>query len=97
MGLTANPSLVQTLDSVEDQAEQLAVSVHSTSQVSERVSRKIRELDTAQKHVNDTLDRIRVVVDRTSAIDGVKQVCPLMYPAQACIALADTGRSSCAG
>lgn len=61
------------LDRVEDDAEQLAGSVHNTSEVSERVSKKIRELDTAQSRIYDTLSRIRVVVDRTQAIDGVKQ------------------------
>lgn len=68
-----NASTSQVLDRVEDDAEQLAGSVHNTSEVSERVSKKIRELDTAQSRIHDTLSRIRVVVDRTQAIDGVKQ------------------------
>ncbi|KAK9800868.1 hypothetical protein WJX73_002883 [Symbiochloris irregularis] len=68
-----NASTVQVLERVEDQAEQLAISVHATSEVSERVSRKIRELDMSQKHIHESLERIRVVVDRTNAIDGVQQ------------------------
>lgn len=56
------------------EATQLAASVHATSKVSERVSRKIRELDMAQSRIHATLARINVVVDRTNAIDGVKQV-----------------------
>ena len=62
------------LERIEDDAEQLAASVHTTAEVSERVSRKIRELDMAQSHIHDTLARIHIVVDRTQAIDGVKQV-----------------------
>ena len=63
----------QVLERVKNEAEQLAAGVQTTSQVSERVSRKIRELDMAQSHIHATLARIHIVVDRTNAIDGVKQ------------------------
>ena len=53
-------------------AEQLASSVHSTSELSERVSFKVRELDTAQSRINDTLQRISIVVDRSSAVNGIR-------------------------
>lgn len=44
-----------------------------TSTVSERVSRKVRELDTAQSRINSTLGSIDYVVKRTNAVDGIQQ------------------------
>ena len=41
--------------------------------MSERVSRKVRELDTAQSRINGTLESIEYVVKRTNAVDGVQQ------------------------
>lgn len=41
--------------------------------MSERVSRKVRELDTAQSRINSTLDSIDYVVKRTNALDGIQQ------------------------
>lgn len=41
--------------------------------MSERVSRKVRELDTAQSRINDTLQSIDCVVKRTNAVDGIQQ------------------------
>lgn len=41
--------------------------------MSERVSRKVRELDTAQSKINGTLESIEYVVKRTNAVDGVQQ------------------------
>lgn len=64
--------LMQVLDGLSSDAEQLAASVHGTSELSERVSFKVRELDTAQSRIDDTLQRIGVLVDRTSAVDGIR-------------------------
>lgn len=46
--------------------------MHSTSELSERVSYKVRELDTAQSRIHDTLQRISIVVDRSNAVDGIR-------------------------
>lgn len=47
----------------------------------------MRELDTAQSRIHDTLQRINLTVDRSSAVDGIKWVsCCLAtsYPASQC-------------
>ena len=41
--------------------------------MSERVSRKVRELDTAQSRIHSTLQSIDYVVKRTNAVDGIQQ------------------------
>lgn len=33
---------------------------------------KVRELDTAQSRIHDTLQRINLTVDRSGAVDGIK-------------------------
>ncbi len=48
------------------------MSVHSTSELSEGVSFKVRELDTAQSRIDDTLQRISIVVDRSNAVEGIR-------------------------
>ena len=58
---------------VKADAEGLADSVRGTSALSERVSRKVRELDSAQSNIHEAMQRIGVIVDRTSAVDGVQQ------------------------
>lgn len=58
---------------VKAEAESLANSVKRTSNLSERVSRKVRELDTAQSRINGTLESIDYIVNRTNAVDGVQQ------------------------
>jgi hypothetical protein len=55
-----------------ENAEQLATSVHSTSAISERVSYKVRELNTAQSRIESTLKRINIVVERSSAVEGMR-------------------------
>ena len=45
--------MLQVLVGLLADAEQLASSVHSTSELSERVSFKVRELDTAQSRINE--------------------------------------------
>ena len=64
---------MQVLEVVKADAEGLAESVHGTSALSERVSRKVRELDSAQSNIHEAMQRIGVIVDRTSAVDGVQQ------------------------
>jgi len=64
---------LQTLEVVKAEAESLANSVKRTSNLSERVSRKVRELDTAQSRINGTLESIDYIVNRTNAVDGVQQ------------------------
>ncbi len=64
---------LQTLEVVKAEAETLANSVKQTSNLSERVSRKVRELDTAQSRINGTLESIDYIVNRTNAVDGVQQ------------------------
>jgi hypothetical protein len=64
---------LQTLEVVKAEAESLANSVKLTSNLSERVSRKVRELDTAQSRINGTLESIDYIVSRTNAVDGVQQ------------------------
>ncbi|KAK2995444.1 hypothetical protein RJ640_002741 [Escallonia rubra] len=45
----------------------------STSDLADRVSLKVRELDLAQSRVSHTLIRIDAIVERTACIDGVKK------------------------
>lgn len=63
---------LQTVEVIKADADQLAEGVQSTSELSERVSQKIRQLDTAQSRVHSTLGRIGVIVDRSNAVDGVR-------------------------
>jgi conserved oligomeric Golgi complex subunit 4 len=62
----------QMLEVARADAESLAADVASTSQLSERVSSTVRELDSAQSHVRDTLAAIHVIVDRSNCIYGVR-------------------------
>ncbi|KAK9828174.1 hypothetical protein WJX74_001770 [Apatococcus lobatus] len=62
----------ETIEVIKADAGQLAQGVHSTSELSERVSQKIRQLDTAQSRVHSALGRIGVIVDRSNAVDGVR-------------------------
>ncbi|CAL5229024.1 g12271 [Coccomyxa viridis] len=70
--VTLHDSASEALEGLLADAEQLAGSVHSTAELSERVSKKVRELDTAQSRIHDTLQRINLTVDRSSAVDGIK-------------------------
>ncbi|EIE27386.1 COG4-domain-containing protein [Coccomyxa subellipsoidea C-169] len=65
-------SASDVLESLLSDAQQLAASVHSTSELSEGVSFKVRELDTAQSRIDDTLQRISIVVDRSNAVEGIR-------------------------
>jgi conserved oligomeric Golgi complex subunit 4 len=63
----------EKLDLVRIDGEGLAESVKATSNLSERVSAKVRELDSAQSHVRSTISCISIIVDRTQCIYGVKE------------------------
>jgi hypothetical protein len=60
------------LELIHADSEQLVSSVQSTAQLAERISGKVRRLDTAQTRVQDTLGRINLILDRTSCINGVQ-------------------------
>lgn len=62
----------QLLEVVRADGEGLAASVHNTSAQAEGVSRKVRQLDTAQSRVQETLAAIQLLLQRTHAIDGIR-------------------------
>lgn len=62
----------EILEIVKADSDQMLSSVRSTCALAEHVSGKVRELDLAQSRVQETLNRIDAIVDRTSCIDGVK-------------------------
>jgi hypothetical protein len=64
---------VQLLEVAVSDAEGLASSVHETSSLSERVSKKVRELDIVQSRAQESVSRIDRLVNRTKAISGVQQ------------------------
>ena len=64
---------LQTLEVIQAEADTLASSVQQTSSLSERVSKKVRELDTAQSRINGTLENIDYIINRTNAVDGVQE------------------------
>ncbi|CAA6663171.1 unnamed protein product [Spirodela intermedia] len=61
------------LSSVRSDADHLLSSVRSTSDLADRVSSKVRELDLAQSHVQATLSRIDAVVERGHCLDGARR------------------------
>jgi len=65
-------STAEVLEVMQVDAEQLQGSVASTADLADRVSRKVRELDVAGSAVEGALSRIRLVMDRSNCIDGVK-------------------------
>ena len=65
--------VLQTLEVIQAEADTLASSVQQTSNLSERVSKKVRELDTAQSRINGTLENIDYIISRTNAVDGVQE------------------------
>eukprot|EP00891_Asterochloris_glomerata_P008941 jgi/Astpho2/8941/Aster-02621 len=73
MLLQLHSSTREVLEVVKADAEGLAESVQGTSALSERVSRKVRELDSAQSNIHEAMQRIGVIVDRTNAVDGVQR------------------------
>ena len=66
-------SCLQLLDLAVADAEGLFSSVQQTSALSERVSRKVRELDTAQSRAQEAADRTKRLINRTKAVTGVQQ------------------------
>lgn len=71
--ISLHGSTVDMLQSVKADAEGLAAGVSETSDLSERVSSKVRQLDTTQSHVQQTLSVITVIIDRSNCIYGVRQ------------------------
>lgn len=63
---------LQVLSVLKVDAEALADSTDSTAALADKVSRTVRELDTAQSRVQATLDRIQLVMDRMQAIEGIQ-------------------------
>jgi hypothetical protein len=71
--LTCSSILVpQMLQVVKAEAESLAASTDDTAALAQKVSRKVRELDTAQSRVQATLGHISVVLDRMRAVEGIQ-------------------------
>lgn len=68
----ACPPYLQMLQVMRAEAETLAGSTAGTSALAEKVSRKVRELDTAQSRVQSTLGHIGVVMDRLHAVEGIQ-------------------------
>lgn len=62
----------QMLQVTKAEAEALAGSTADTAALAEKVSRKVRELDTAQSRVQATLGHIGVVLDRLHAVEGIQ-------------------------
>lgn len=66
------PAPAQMLQVMKAEAEALAGSTADTAALAERVSRKVRELDTAQSRVQATLSHISLVLDRMHAVEGIQ-------------------------
>ncbi|KAK2993312.1 hypothetical protein RJ640_006800 [Escallonia rubra] len=58
---------------VKSDSDLVLSNVESTSDLADRVSLKVRELDLAQSRVSHTLLRIDAIVERTACIDSVKK------------------------
>ncbi|KAL4441200.1 hypothetical protein ABPG77_011437 [Micractinium sp. CCAP 211/92] len=65
-------STEEMLQVMKAEAEALAASTGDTAALAEKVSRKVRELDTAQSRVQATLGHIGVVLDRMHAVEGIQ-------------------------
>ena len=61
------------LSSVRSDASHLLSSVRSTSELADRVSSKVRELDLARSNVQATIARIDAVVERAHCLDGARK------------------------
>ena len=62
----------EALQIAKVEAVQLCASTADTAALADRVSSKVRALDSAQSRVRNTLARIEVVVDRSRAVEGVQ-------------------------
>ncbi|XP_071736060.1 conserved oligomeric Golgi complex subunit 4-like [Rutidosis leptorrhynchoides] len=61
------------LEIVKAESDHMLSNVNSTCILADQVSGKVRELDLAQSRVNDTLQRIDAIVERSNCIDGVQK------------------------
>lgn len=71
--LTGLGKASEVLELVRADSDQMLASVRGTCDLADHVSGKVRELDLAQSRVQATLQRIDVIVDRASCIDGARQ------------------------
>ena len=60
------------LQVMKAEAEGLAASTDDTAALAQKVSRTVRELDTAQSRVSATLGHISIVLDRMRAVEGIQ-------------------------
>lgn len=60
------------LQGLAGEAASLAGSTGDTAALAEKVSRKVRELDTAQSRVSAALGHIGAVLDRLHAVEGIQ-------------------------
>lgn len=73
--LTSSPILnnMQLLELARADAEQVSKSVQSTAQLADRIGSRIRHLNQQQSNVQETLDLINLILDRTHCVSGVQQ------------------------
>lgn len=63
----------QSISALRSDAQHLAESIASTASLSERVSRKVRQLDAAQSRVREALTHIDAAVGRAEAVEGLRR------------------------
>ncbi|KAF5824239.1 putative oligomeric Golgi complex, subunit 4 protein [Helianthus annuus] len=71
--LTFLQKSADVLEIVKAESDHMLLNVDSTCVLADQVSGKVRELDLAQSRVNETLDRIDAIVERSNCIDGVQK------------------------
>ena len=67
------PPPPQSISALRSDAQHLAESIVSTASLSERVSRKVRQLDGAQSRVREALTHIDAAVGRAEAVEGLRK------------------------
>ncbi|CAL9076203.1 unnamed protein product [Musa textilis] len=69
----AGPRSTHLLDLARSDASLLLSSARSTSELADRVSRRVRDLDLAQSRVRDTLDLVDATLDRSRCLDAARR------------------------
>ncbi|KAF5839440.1 hypothetical protein DUNSADRAFT_725 [Dunaliella salina] len=64
--------ITENLEVVRADSEQLLGSAKSTAELADHISGKVRRLDLAQTRVNEVLESISLILDRTACINGVQ-------------------------
>uniref|UniRef100_A0A7S3RBF0 Conserved oligomeric Golgi complex subunit 4 n=1 Tax=Dunaliella tertiolecta TaxID=3047 RepID=A0A7S3RBF0_DUNTE len=64
--------ITENLEVVRADCEQLLGSAKSTAELADHISGKVRRLDLAQTRVNEVLESINLILDRTACINGVQ-------------------------